>query len=49
MKFGEIMYAKGIKQSHYKIQVAEYVLKQLQGNVYNKLDGFEGKSGIVID
>jgi len=42
MKFGEIMYGKGIKQSHYKIQVVEYVLKQLQGNVYNKLDGFKG-------
>ena len=40
MKFGKIMYGKGRKQNHYKMQVVEYVLKQLQGNVYDKLDSF---------
>ena len=41
MKFGEIMYGKGIKQNHHKLQVVAYISKQLQGNSYNKLDGFE--------
>ena len=41
MKFGEIMHGKGIKQNHHKFQVVAYISKQLQGNSYNKLDGFE--------